>query len=28
MFSITHDTLSLVDEGDITFFTSRYKRTK
>jgi hypothetical protein len=28
MFSITHDTLSLVDEGDITFFTSRYKRIK
>jgi hypothetical protein len=28
MFSIIHDTLSLVDEGDITFFTSRYKRIK
>jgi hypothetical protein len=28
MFSITDDTLSLVDEGDITFFTSHYKRIK
>jgi hypothetical protein len=28
MFSITNDTLSLIDEGDITFFTSRYKRIK
>lgn len=26
MFSISHDTLSLIDEGDITFFTSHYKR--
>jgi len=28
MFSITNDTLSLIDEGDITFFTSLYKRIK
>src|ERR1035437_6034150 len=28
IFSITHDTLSLIDEGDITFFTSHYKRIK
>lgn len=28
MFSITDDTLSLVEEGDITFFTSHYKRIK
>jgi hypothetical protein len=26
MFSISHDILSLIDEGDITFFTSHYKR--
>jgi hypothetical protein len=26
MFSISHDTLTLTDEGDITYFTSRYKR--
>ncbi len=26
IFSITHDTLSLIDEGDITFFTSHYKK--
>jgi hypothetical protein len=28
IFSISHDTLSLIDEGDITFFTSHYKRIK
>ena len=28
MFSISDDTLSLIDEGGITFFTSRYKRIK
>jgi hypothetical protein len=26
IFSITHDTLSLIDEGDITFYTSHYKK--
>ena len=28
MFSISDDTLSLIDEGGITFFTSRFKRIK
>jgi hypothetical protein len=26
LYSISHDTLSMIDEGEITFFTSHYKR--
>ncbi len=28
MYSLSHDTLSVIDEGGITFFTSSYKRIK